>query len=388
MEAPGKADIEALQRWMVDVALPLWSEVGFEPGAGRFHERLDQKGGAVPDVPHRAMVQARQIYVFAHAAQRRWFVAGADRAERAMRSLLRDFCLRSGGQASFAFSIDPTGQVVSSVRDAYAHAFLLFATAWLHRLTGERGLVDLADEIVAFVEAHLLDPVHGGLIDRIPPSADRAKRQNPQMHLLEAYLALDQAMPGRGHLERASALVDLFRRRMFEPEHGVLLEYFGEDWSEHPDPARRTIFEPGHHFEWVWLLDQYEKATGEDQSHWTAQLHRSAIEHGFSSDDLIFDEVQAGGRVARYSHRVWPHTEALKAMSVRFSHGDGAAEPLAGALGRNLKAVFLDRPFRGGWVDQVTSSREPLVDYVPASTFYHLFLAVSESADAFTPAKA
>ena len=62
-----------------------------------------------------------------------------------MASLQRDFATKSAGEASFAFSIDGRGGIVSDVRDAYTHAFVLFAIAWLHRVTGDVTLLTLAD---------------------------------------------------------------------------------------------------------------------------------------------------------------------------------------------------------------------------------------------------
>ena len=200
------------------------------------------------------------------------------------------------------------GRVVSPVRDAYAHAFVLFAIAWLHRLNGDPRLIDYADRIIAFIDAHLRDPVHGGLYDSAPIT-DRSKRQNPLMHLLEAYIALEVAAPGRGYLERAKKLVDIFKTRLFRADPGVLLEYFAEDWSAHPDPLKRGIFEPGHHFEWVWLLRQYENLTGEDLSVWILQLDRIARQSGLAENGLIFDEVGTDMRALKRSHRIWPHTE-------------------------------------------------------------------------------
>jgi mannose-6-phosphate isomerase len=72
---------------------------------------------------------------------------------------------------------------------------------------------------------------------------DRSKRQNPHMHLLEAYLALDEAAPGRGYLDRAGALIGLFKGRLFDPEVGVVREHFIERLAEHPDPLRRQVIE-------------------------------------------------------------------------------------------------------------------------------------------------
>src|SRR5688500_16186767 len=221
--------------WIVKSALPAWSTMGFDASAGRFRERLDGDGAPI-DVPHRAMVQARQIYVYSHACQLGWFDDGARLAGQAMTSLLRDYADVSERAASFAFSIAARGAVVSSVRDAYTHAFVLFALAWLHRVTADPSLLQLAERTDAYVRAHLFDARHGGMFETVPVTS-REKRQNPLMHLLEAYLALERSAPGRGYLERAGELIALFESRLFDSRRGVLLEHFAEDWSAHPDRA-------------------------------------------------------------------------------------------------------------------------------------------------------
>lgn len=369
--------LAAYLAWLREQALPAWAERGFDRAGGRFRERLDGRGDALA-VPHRSMVQARQIYVFAHGALLGWFPEGAALAERAMASLLRDFCDEGERQASFAFSIDLSGRIVSPLRDTYAHAFMLFALAWLHRLNGDPKLLALADKVIAFIDAELTDPVHGGLFDA-SPAADRTKRQNPVMHLLEAYLFLEHAAPGRGYLERAGGLVRLFETRLFEPEAGVLLEYFAEDWSPCPDPARADVFEPGHHFEWVWLLAEHAKLAGTVPSPTAARLYEVAAAHGFAADGLIHDELAADRRVLKPSHRVWPHTEAIKAGVARGRAGDAHAAAMAERMGGVLLDRFLDRPFAGGWVDHIDQSGQALVDYVPASSLYHLFFAGAEA---------
>lgn len=234
------AAIKIYKDWVVGKALPFWAEAGFDREHARFRERLDWCGRAV-EVPHRAMVQARQIYVFAHAAQLGWFIEGGRLAEAAIVSLLRDFCARSGGQASLAFSIGTDGRIVAPIRDAYAHAFVLFALGWLHRLNGDRKLLSLADEVTAFIDEHLVDREHGGLFDQ-PAAINRSKRQNPHMHLLEAYLALHDAAPERGYLERAGALVTLFKERLFSAELGVLREHFSERWADHSRPVEAASY--------------------------------------------------------------------------------------------------------------------------------------------------
>jgi mannose-6-phosphate isomerase len=370
--------------WIAAIALPLWSTAGFDARQGVFQERLDFGGRPQEGVPRRAMVQCRQIYVFAEAAQRGWYPEGARLAEIAMDSLLGKFCEGGDSSGGFAFSVDGAGRVVSSVRDAYSHAFILFAFASVYRLNGDPRLIAHADRTVAFLEAQLRDPVHGGFYDQAPV-ADPCKRQNPHMHLLEACLALEAAAPGRGYLQRAGALVDLFKTHLFVADPGVLPEYFAENWGPHPDPRKRGVFEPGHHFEWVWLLREYEKATGEDLGVWIEPLDRIARRNGRAESGLIYDEVSSDMRVLTRSHRLWPHTEAAKAAVASFSGGDREAPAFAAAMIDALFENFLDEPFAGGWIDRIGADGSPLVDFAPASSLYHLALAAAETSRAFLP---
>ena len=144
------------------------------------------------------------------------------------------------------------------------------------------------------------------------------------------------------------------------------------------------MFEPGHHFEWVWLLREYEKLSGADMRDWSDRLYTVARGHGLSADGFVFDEIGADMRVLKRSHRVWPHTEAIKAAAARHEAGDPDAWAFAQAMVARLHERFLDRPFPGGWVDHVDGSGTPLVGHVPASSLYHLFFAAAEASAGFT----
>ena len=374
--------LSSLYSWINDEALDTWATRGFDADRDLFHERLDLVGAPLP-VPYRAMVQARQIYVFSHAAVLGHGTTG-ELANRAMRQLQLLFGTSSGGETSFAFSIDAaTGRSISSVRDSYTHAFVLLAIAFLYRATGDAALVSLAREVSRFVEQHLTDQTHGGVLDALPQPTPPVKRQNPQMHLLEAYLALAEAMPGEGYLELASPLIALFRRHLFDSEGGVLLEHFGPQWGMHHDPSRSRVFEPGHHYEWVWLLEQFQRLSGEDVSPERDALWRTARESGHASTGLIYDEVGTDRAVVLAGHRLWPHTEAIKAAATRHRAGDGTALPFAQQMAALLLERFLAAPFTGGWIDHLRSDLTPQVGYVPASSLYHLFLASAEARSTF-----
>lgn len=377
----------AFRGWIANVALPLWGGVGFDARLGLFDERFDFEGRPIRDAPRRAMTQARQIYVFSQAAELGWSADGGRLAEAAMASLVRLYGEDGSLANGVAFSVGADGAVASAVRDSYAHAFVLFALAALHRLNGDPRLLAHADDVARFVDASLTDETYGGLYDRFPVD-DRAKRQNPLMHLLEACLALEEAAPGRGFLERAKKIVDLFRARLFAADPGVLLEHFAQDWSAHPDPAKAGIFEPGHHFEWVWLLSQYERLSGEGVFPFILQLHQSALRRGVAADGLIVDEIDRDMRVAKPSHRVWPHAEAVKAAAAMADRGDAGAPRFAADMIGALTSTFLGRPFAGGWIDHVSADGEPIVAFAPASTLYHLAFAAVEASKAFEPKSA
>jgi len=369
-------------RWVRDEALPTWAERGFDKDAGRFHERLDGSGRLLT-VPHRAMVQARQIYVFAHAGKLGWHQGGVALAVQALATMRREFCIEDAGVTSAHFSINTSPVAThSAVRDAYTHAFILFAIAHVFRATEDASLLDFADQVIGYLDRSLADDIHGGLFNH---DGDRGgeKLQNPHMHLLEAFLALAEAAPGRGYLERAERLVELLRGRMLRRDLGILPERFAADWSPHPDPLVADMFEPGHHFEWIWLLRWYQDLSNDDLAQDREMLLRTATQSSATDNGLIRDQLGSDGRVIKGTHRLWPHCEAIKAAT---AGPRGLRDPVAAALAETAASALLDhfvgRPFSGGWTDQIGADGRAIVDYVPASSLYHLFLAAAVADDA------
>lgn len=368
-------------RWVFETAVPTWRHIGFDADKAAFHERLDLDGRPLL-VPQRAMTQARQIYVFSHAAALGVLPEGAAMASAAMASLRQRYGRMEGDELSFVYSIEPaSGAVVSPVLDSYTHAFILLAAAFLFKATQDPGTLALADAVIRFIEARFVDARFGGVVDALPRDPQSPfKRQNPQMHLLEAYIALEQVAPGRGYLKRAMSLVALFRDKMFDLTNGVLVEHFDAQWHPHPHAQRGSFFEPGHHYEWVWLLEQAQRLSAADLSAERNALYTHARRYGHGEDGRIFDEVTINGEPKAPSHRLWPHTEAIKAAATMGRDGRSDSRGFSDAMAGVLLDTFVDRPFTGGWIDHVEPDLAPRVDYVPASSLYHLFLAATEGA--------
>lgn len=364
-------DSERYLSFIRDVALPHWSSAGFDESEGRFHERLLFDGANDAAAPLRSMVQARQIYVYSHGYRLGW-CANAEPATRAYAAMRRDFGSDEGG---FHVSRDfATGQI-DTTRDTYAHAFYLFAIGHLVLATGDRSYLADAVDILTFMDETLADRENGGYIDCSPDNRD-FKRQNPHMHLLEALHVLHECDPAGGYLERAQAIVDLCQSRFVDAETGALIEYFNRDWSRR-DSADGTFFEPGHHFEWIWLLDRHRLLGGRISAEIGDRLWDVALGRGLLGDRVI-EEVDLAMQPRSTSSRIWPHTEAIKAACVRHEAGDTQARPFCERMAATLMRDFLGRPDAGLWIDRMTAAGEPLAATVPASSLYHLVLAATE----------
>lgn len=378
-----EAEVERARRWLVEQALPLWSGSGFDRGAGLFAEALGFDGRAIGERPTRLMVQCRQIYVFAQAETAGWF-AGRPVVGPALQGLLRLF--RTRGRSDWAFAVDRRGRVADARGDSYSYAFLLYALAWAHRLTGETRWRVLAEDAVAALDRGARAQDGRGYRDALGGPA-APLRQNPQMHLLEAFLEWHAVTGDPSFLARAEAIVALFHERLFDPVRRALPELFDADWRVLDAEGQR--WEPGHHCEWAWLLLRFAAASGRDLRPSAALLLERATGEG-ADGGLLVDERPLRAGLGRTSLRVWPQCEGVKAHAacVRAGLGDPVEHRRAAAgLLAGLRRRFLDPAPAGGWIDRIDAEGRPASADMPASTLYHLALAIAEAERAFAPGR-
>ncbi len=352
-----------VQDWLFAQALPLWASVGID-AQGRFVEKLDFDGRPIADLPRRTRVQARQVYVFAEAAALGW-PQGEAVARRGLDALIRDHRLEDD---LWVRAVDDAGAVIDATPDLYDLAFVLFALAAAHRVLKDERALPLALSTLAAIEARMADPVHGGWQEALPPVLPR--RQNPHMHMLEALLAWQAIAPDSAFEAAARSVLDLFNRRFFDREHLMLGEFFTADWTVAPGGAGQVI-EPGHHMEWIWLLDQARRMGLDGHERPAQALFASALTNGLDAQGMMIREVDRIGVVRDGGRRLWGQTEAIRTLLLR-GRTDHARSLLDGVF-----ATHLETATPGLWIDSYDAEGQPQDASVPASTLYHLMTAFS-----------
>ncbi len=367
-ETPTQA-LHRLQLFVVDRALPLWASAGFDEANGCFHERLEFSGEPSREAPQRLLVQARQIVVYSRAALIGWNGSGKALALRAFEGLERRY-LSPDENPGWIFSVDPAGSPMDKTRDLYSHAFVLYMLAWLYRLSGDKSFLLLADRTLSDIDRIFASGDGRGLLSKVPGPTN-LREQNPHMHLFEALLALAEASGEARYLDRATALVDLFDVALADPATGTVREVFDANWK--PDRAAgENQVEPGHQLEWAWLLREWERLAGSNVDQRVGRLVAHAISYGIDREKgLVRSIVKESGAVVSGASRVWPQTEAIRALCREDAAGKSWPN-LVGTITERLFRAHLPSHLNGGWIDQIDEDGRPMVKFMPASSLYHI----------------
>jgi mannose-6-phosphate isomerase len=353
--------------------IPIWSTIGANHAAGGYNESIDPDGN-VPQSARRIRVSARQVYAFCEASRLGWNRLAAT-------TCLRhgcDFLARHSNEDGLIHhSLSPEGMHGGGY-DLYDQAFLLFAYANVfahHRSENDRrrGL-----QLLASIRRHFAH-AGGGFTDN--SEKPFPLRSNPHMHLLEAALAWVAVDDDPVWHMLADEIVVLFQQRFFDPLGGVVREYFTADWQAIEEDGRCRI-EPGHNYEWAWLLMRWQKLTGGDAGDCAGRMIDFAETYGYDpARHVAINEFWTDGLACDQTARLWPQTERLKAWLAvaESSHGlerwdaERRALDAAGGLMR-----YLETGVPGLWHDVMLEDGSFRHAASPASSLYHIICAMGE----------
>ena len=364
--------LASLKRWVAEQAYPIWWSVGADHEHGGFQEKVAMDGTAVP-LPKRARVQPRQIYAFGKAKALGW----AGDAEGAVRHGV-DFYMANYRRPDGLFRtlVSPEGRALDESVVFYDQAFALLGlnTAYL-KLGQDGAYVDMARQLISTWSKTRKHPVIGfeEAAPRVVPLGS-----NPHMHLFESCQAWFEADPEGPWGDLADEIARLALTYLIDSKSGALREFFDGNWQPMLGQQGRIV-EPGHQFEWAWLLMRWGAVRGDDKII-KAALRLVEIGETFGTDDrgVAFFSLLDDFTPLDKKARLWAQTERLKAHCLAAElTGEQKHWDLAVAAVQGLDK-FLEVPVAGLWRDILNPDGSFVEEPAPASSFYHIVCAIAE----------
>lgn len=352
------------KHWLFEAALPLWWERGADHKGGGFHEKLGQDGEPIGK-PVRVRVQARQTYVYARAGALGWTGPWQAAMRHGLSFMLSRYPRPDG---LFRSTLDTADESI----DLYDQAFVLFALAHAYEAEGRPpALLDTAQTLLRQIEAALAHD-GGGYYDGLPHQP--TLKSNPLMHLLEALLAWVAMGVDDSFRTAALALCQLATTRFINPANGAIGELFTAGWAPLSAPEER-LYEPGHQFEWAYLLLQAQGLLGIDARSQAIALEKFGRTFGIDvTRQVALFAVNEAGEPTDRRARLWAQTERLRTSVLFATQGIGetahSRAPVSGSY--SGLASFLDTAVPGLWHEWQREDGGFDLAPSPASSLYHL----------------
>lgn len=366
--------------WLRHRAYPIWSTAGVDARSGAFQERLSQDGTPLAE-PRRARVQPRQIYAFARALHLGWHGDARAIVERGSAYFLTHYRRPDG---LYRTLVATDGTTLDNSVLLYDQAFALLGLAAARRLLGPDPALEEAGGALIDALYSQLKRVGPGFYSGLP--ARFPLLSNPHMHLLESALAWCEISSEPAWRTLAEDLGELALTRLIDSHSGIMRETFDETWAPAGGLDGRRI-EPGHQFEWAWLLLRWRPDNDSPARRAALRLieigEQSGIHNGLAIDALLDDlSVHEAGA------RLWPQTERLKAAALAAVITGDARHWVSAAAAAQGLLRYLSTPVAGLWYDRIGADGAPHAAPAPASSFYHLVAAIEALTDALAEADA
>lgn len=350
------SEAKRAERWLLEQAFPLWLTKGVDWEHGGFFEDLDSAGKANAK-NKRIRSVCRQIYVacVAHELKSPLALASIEHGLSFLESFARS---ADGGYYS---TFDPHGAPLSQDIDTYDLSFVLFAFAHVYKQLRLDKARHSALELLAFIQQHLAHD-KGGFREGIPSRHPR--RQNPHMHLFEACLEWIPFDETGAFRRQAFLLKELFSSQFHLQD--AVVEHFDDNWNILQRDGD-IVVEPGHVFEWCWLLYRFERHF-QTSCPEISGLLLFGRQHGIATNGLLSGEINLNGRPIKSEVRLWPHAEWVRAEVVarRQTPSDRLVDALT-ALWR-----FLDQGGPGLWAERYNPNTGFDRSPSPATSLYHI----------------
>lgn len=346
-----------VQTHFLQTIVPVWLGPGWNAELALPYEAVDALHQPLLPQRYRAMACARQLFLFSSLIDHPSVPDASSRAAALFRSLQRHF--HDAEHGGWFYSIDPQGAPLDRRKDLYTHAFIIFACAHYWARVREPLVESVLNAALNVVAERFADDdgLYDAVLNEDWTTLNSGPLQNPLMHLAEAFLATIEVRDDGATLAALDALTAAMQRRFIDTEHGVMLEK--------PLTAVDNWYEPGHQFEWFFLLESSEHLRG-------SPLHRSlttAFAHSETQGvdprtGAVVAMLEADGQIKDGTQRIWAQAEYLRALTLR--PGSEAA------LSRQLLALQANFLHDSGWNECLDSNGQISRSDMPSTTPYHL----------------
>ncbi|MDM7854734.1 AGE family epimerase/isomerase [Cellulomonas alba] len=361
---------------------------GFEhPDGGAAYLGVD----GTPDLsaPVHTWITARMAHVYGLAA-----LAGVPGSRPLAQAAFDGLRVRlaDGRHGGWLRGIDSSGEPLErGAKSCYDHAFVLLAASTA-LVAGLEGAGETLDRVVDVMLRRFWDDASGMCVDtwdRAWTELDPYRGVNANMHAVEAFLAVGDALDDAAWYDRAARIAS--RVITVAAEHDWRIpEHYDAEWQPQldlNDDNRADQFKPygatvGHGLEWSRLLVQLAvvRAPVEAQRFVPAAvaLFDRAVADGWGVDGregFVYTTDWSGVPVVR-TRMHWVAAEAVgAAWALHDATGDDRFLDLYGAWWDYIARNLVDAE-HGSWHHELSERNEPTADVWPGKPdVYHAFQA-------------
>ncbi|WP_258197947.1 AGE family epimerase/isomerase [Pseudomonas capeferrum] len=341
-----------LRQHFAECIVPLWQGPGWNADMALPYEALDEQHRPLPVQRYRAMACARQLYLF---SSRIGEPGAAERAAALFRSLRRHF--HDAEHGGWFYSIDAQGKPLDRRKDLYTHAFIVFACAHYWGKVSDPLVESTLNAALEVIHERFArgDGLYEANLGEDWADLNSGPLQNPLMHLAEAYLATLAVRDDAKVQEALIRLCESLQTQFIEPTHGLMLEK--------PRGTVDNWFEPGHQFEWYYLLETSPLLRGSPLHASISRAFEYSERHGVK-DCAVLAMLDVEGNVIDATQRIWAQAEYLRALALR-KH----ARQL---LPLQLEAMQQRFMHPAGWYECLDANGVVSRHDMPSTTPYHL----------------
>lgn len=362
--------LASCQSFVFDELLTNWSRYGFDPEQGYSYESMTHSWTRNTTGRIRLLTQCRQLYTFSHAYQ----ITGNSHWKSQLSPLFEFIISHYYPEKRWFFSLNDDLSLKDTQSDAYALAFILLSFSFYHQATKDDRALRYMEETNEFLLQYM-QAESGGFFEAYPIDDTQIRRQNPHMHLLEGYIAAFNATQSETYKKQIQNLLELALTHFYDKKSQTLREFFTRDWEHHPKIGNQV--EPGHHFEWVWLLYQANTILpNQDYLDLAQSLWLTATRYGMDPKGGIYNQIDGDTyQPLDQEKRIWPLTEYLKAITVIPIGKEEKEHRLNDALTFAKDYYFIKD---GRWNEYLDANNQAKDFPLPGTSSYHIFLGLCE----------